>query len=172
MANKKDSNKRPNKVVALITYIIALIALLLGLFLPWGPYSNLTGKDAIWAFQLPDALSRAIPIEALVNLIRPEGTVAVGNAFTYSLPVTFNGAIKGGYDLGALFTVLYALVVLAGLFALVPAIVNTCSKKSKKNTALNAASFIEVIAFLLVSFFVFVQLSNFTLAAELSQDLP
>lgn len=167
MANKKDSAKRPNKVVALVTYIIALIALLLGLFLPWGPYSNLTGKDAIWAFQLPQALKAAIPVEGLSTLIGD-----AGSKFTYSYPITLNGAIEGGYDLGALFTVLYALVVLAGIFALIPAIINACSKKSKKNTALNAASFIEVVAFLFVSFFVFVQLSNFTLAAELSQELP
>ena len=163
MGNKKDSTKRPNKVVALVTYIIALIALLLGLFLPWGPYNNLSGTDAIWAFQLPQALKAAIPVEALANLIGD-----AGSAFTYSLPITLNGLIPSselmplGYDLGALFTVLYALVVLAGLIALIPAIVSTASKKSKTNVALNAASFIEVVAFLFTSFFVLVQLSNFT----------
>ncbi len=169
MGNKKDSNKRPNKVVALITYILALIALLLGLFLPYGTDPALNGTTgAIWAFQLPDALSRAVPVEALVNLIKPEGTLIEGAApFAYPLLITLNGVIEGGYDLAALFTVLYALVVLAGLIALIPAIVSTFSKKSKKNTALSAASFIEVVAFLFVSFFVFVQLTNFTFLAAL-----
>ena len=165
MGNKKDSNKRPNKVVALVTYIIALIALLLGLFLPWGPDSSLSGQDAIWAFQLPQALKAAVPVQAVADLIGD-----VGSKFTYSLPITLNGVIEGGYDLGALFTVLYALVVLAGIIALIPAIVSAFSKKSKKNTALSAASFIEVVAFLFVSFFVFVQLSNFTLPELNTQE--
>lgn len=172
MADKKEKKKMPNKAVALITYIIALVALLLGLFLPWGAFSHklIDGEwvdingamDAIWAFQLPDALSRAVPVEAFVELLKVDGAV-VGNQFTYPLLITLNGVIEGGYDLGALFTVLYALVVLAGIIALVPAIISTFSKKSKRNTALSAASFIEVTAFLFVSFFVFVQLSNFTL---------
>ena len=168
MENKQETKKMPNKVVALVTYIIALVALLLGLFLPWGAISQIgdvviDGTDkAIWAFQWPDALSKAIPVEALVELLKVDGAV-VGNAFTYSLPITLNGVIEGGYDLGALFTLLYALVVLAGIVALIPAIISTFSKKSKLNIALNAASFIEVVAFLFVSFFVFIQLSNFTL---------
>ena len=172
MGNKKDSNKRPNKVVALVTYIIALIALLLGLFLPYGTNPALNGTtDAIWAFQLPDALAKAVPVEAFVELLKVDGVV-VGNQFAYSLPITLNGVIEGGYDLGALFTVLYALVVLAGIIALIPAIVSAFSKKSKKNTALSAASFIEVVAFLFVSFFVFVQLTNFTFIAEVNNALP
>jgi len=168
MGNKKESNKTPNKVVALVTYIIVLIALLLGLFLPYGTDPKLNGTaDAIWAFQLPQALKAAVPVQAFWNLIGD-----VGNTFTYSLPITINGLIPtdeklmpAGYDFGALCTVLYALVVLAGIIALVPAIVNTFSKKSKKNTALNAASFIEVVAFLFVSVFVFIQLTAFTLHA-------
>ena len=180
MGNKKESNKRPNKVVALVTYIIALIALLLGLFLPWGAFSHkFVGEewvsiggtmDAIWAFQLPDALARAIPVDAFVDLLKnAEGNI-VGNEFAYPLLITLNGAIEGGYDLAALFTVLYALVVLAGIIALIPAIVSTFSKKSKKNTALSAASFIEVVAFLFVSFFVFVQLTNFTLSSAAERE--
>lgn len=175
MGNKKETNKRPNRVVALITYIIALIALLLGLFLPYGTNPDLNGTtDAIWAFQLPQALKAAVPVQAFWDLIGD-----VGAPFTHSLPITLNGIIPTselmplGYDLGALFTVLYALVVLAGLIALIPAIVNTFSKKTTKNTALNAASFIEVVAFLFVSFFVFVQLTNFTLyPAEVLEQIP
>ena len=164
MGNKKETNKRPNRVVALVTYIIALIALLLGLFLPYGTNPAHDGTTAaIWAFQLPDALSKAIPLEAFVNLLKDAEGNILGSPFAYSLPITLNGVIEGGYDLGALFTVLYALVVLAGLIALIPAIVSTFSKKSKRNTALSAASFIEVVAFLFVSFFVFVQLTSFTL---------
>ncbi|MDE6667300.1 MAG: hypothetical protein K2K38_03000 [Clostridia bacterium] len=167
MGNKKEEKKSPNKVVALVTYIVALIALLLGLFLPWGTDPALNGTtEAIWAFQLPQALKAAVPVQAFWDLIGD-----VGNKFTYSLPITFNGLIPStelmplGYDLGALFTVLYALVVLAGIVALIPAIISTCSKKSKMNIALNAASFIEVVAFLFVSIFVFIQLTAFTLGA-------
>ncbi|MDE7083273.1 MAG: hypothetical protein K2O89_06210 [Clostridia bacterium] len=174
MAKKEKSLKRPNKVVALITYIIALVALLLGLFLPYGTNPDLYGTtDAIWAFQLPQALSKAVPVQGLIDLLtNAEGSI-VGAPFTYSLPITFNGLIEGGYDLGALFTVLYALVVLAGIIALIPAIVSTFSKKSRRNTALSAASFIEVIAFLFVSFFVFVQLTNYTLyGSEILAAIP
>ncbi len=166
MGDKKNSIKRPNKIVALITYIIALIALLLGLFLPYGTNPELNGTtDAIWAFQLPDALSKAVPVEAFVNLLKDAEGNILGAPFAYSLPITLNGVIEGGYDLGALFTVLYALVVLAGIIALIPAIVSTFSKKSNKNTALSAASFIEVVAFLFVSIFVFIQLTSFTLTS-------
>lgn len=157
MGNKTKSEKRPNKVFALITYIIALIALLLGMFLPFGNKIGVTGAYAMWAFQLPQAFAAAVPVPALVEAMQ-----GVGAECTYSLPITFNGWLPGGYDIGALFTVLYALVVLAGLIALIPAIVSACSKKSKKNTALTAASFIEVIAFIFLAIFVFIQLSRFS----------
>ncbi len=153
MGNKANKEKRPNKAVALITYIIALIALLLGLFLPFGNMSGVEGTDAIWAFQIPQAINAIVPIEALNG---------VGPALTYSFKITLNGWIEGGFDLGALFTVLYALVALAGIIALFPAIVSAFSKKSKKNTALKAASFIEVVAFLFTSVFLFIQLTKFS----------
>lgn len=153
MGNQNKTEKRPHKLVALITYIIALVALLLGLFLPFCNIAGVEGTDAIWAFQLPQALNAIVPIEGLDG---------VGAKLTYSFPVTFNGLIEGGFDLGALFTLLYALTVLAGLCALVPAIVNTFSKKSRKNTALKAASVIEVLAFLFTSIFVFIQLTKFS----------
>jgi len=87
MGNKANKEKRPNKAVALITYIIALIALLLGLFLPFGNMSGVEGTDAIWAFQIPQAINAIVPIEALNG---------VGPALTYSFKITLNGWIEGG----------------------------------------------------------------------------
>jgi hypothetical protein len=161
MANKNQTGKRPNKVFALVTYIVALVALLLGMFLPFGNKVGSEGIQAMWACQLPAALAEAFPVPALKELV-----AGIGVEFTYSLPVTFNGWLPESYDLGALFTVLYALVVLAGIIALIPAIVSTCRKKSTKNTALKAASFIEVIAFIFLAVFLFIQLSRLSLGAE------
>ncbi|MDE5667121.1 MAG: hypothetical protein K2I29_02670, partial [Clostridia bacterium] len=161
MANKNQTGKRPNKVFALVTYIVALVALLLGMFLPFGNKVGSEGIQAMWACQLPAALAEAFPVPALKELV-----AGIGVEFTYSLPVTFNGWLPESYDLGALFTVLYALVVLAGIIALIPAIVSACRKKSTKNTALKAASFIEVIAFIFLAVFLFIQLSRLSLGAE------
>lgn len=162
MANKNRTTTRTEKVFALITYCIALAALLLGLFLPYGTNSTLNGDtNSMWAFQLPQALKAAIPVASFGDLIGD-----VGAPFTYSLIINFNGWLEGGYDLGALFTVLYALVALAGLIALVPAIVGTVGKNNRTNIALNAASFIENLALIVVSIFVFIQLTTFTLAGS------
>ena len=127
MANKNQTGKRPNKVFALVTYIVALVALLLGMFLPFGNKVGSEGIQAMWACQLPAALAEAFPVPALKELV-----AGIGVEFTYSLPVTFNGWLPESYDLGALFTVLYALVVLAGIIALIPAIVSTCRKRVRK----------------------------------------
>lgn len=161
MGNSLSTNK-PHKIVALVTYCVALVALLLGLLLPFGPVSGARGTDAMWAMQLPQALVKAIPVAGLQNLIGPD----VGAPFLYSATITLNGWIEIGYDLGALFTVLYALVVLAGLIALVPAIINTVSKKSYKNLPLKAASFIEVLALAVVSVFVFIQMTALSSGAD------
>lgn len=171
MANKNRQRNREEKtegramkVFALITYCIALAALLLGLLLPYGVNAAANGTtDAMWVMQLPQALKAAIPVQSFQDLIGDAGA-----PFTFSLLITVNGwlvtdTLPNGYDLGALFTVLYALVALAGLIGLIPAIAGTLSKKSTSNTPLKTASFIEVVALAFVSIFVLIQLTQFTL---------
>lgn len=139
MGNEKTIRKGPNKVAALITYSIALICLLLGLFLPFGNGAEDTVGNML-GLQLPAAIN-ALKIGNL--------SIATNYDFHYAYPVDFGG--KFTLDFGAVLVLLYALVTLMGVIALIPAIVNTVSKKSKKNVALKAASFIEVLAVAVLS---------------------
>lgn len=145
MGNENYTKKAPNKIAVLITYVIAFLCMAVGLFLPMGTEQGLTafgGKEAMLGLQLLAAIDAAVPSLNLTlgNLL--------GVPFTYvSAPLTFGTFTL---DFGAIIAVLYGVVFVAGLVALIPVIVNSVSKKSAKNTALAAASFIEVIASVLL----------------------
>lgn len=156
MGKEKTTGKGPNKVVALITYVIALVCLLLGLFLPFGNGGADTVSNML-GLQLPAAINALHPFEFLK-------TTAEKYPFAYNFPVSFGD--KFTLDFGAVLVLLYALVTLMGVVALIPAIVNAASKKSKKNVALNAASFIEVLAVAVLSCLMFFVLSAALTSAD------
>lgn len=141
MGNENYTNKAPNRIAVLITYVIAFLCMAVGLFLPMGPAQGLSaigGKEAMLGLQLLAAVDAALPS---LNLTLGN---ALGVPFTYvSVPLTFGGFTV---DAGAIIALLYGIIFVAGLVALVPVIINSVSKKSTKNTALAAASFIEVLA--------------------------
>ncbi len=141
MGKEKTTGKGPNKVAALITYVLALICLLLGLFLPFGNGAETTVGNML-GLQIPAAVNALYPLEFLKS-------IAEKYPFAYNYPVNF--ADKFTLDFGAVFVLLYALVTVMGIVALIPVIANAASKKSKKNVALRAASFIEALAVAVLS---------------------
>lgn len=156
MGKEKTTGKGPNKIAALITYVIALVCLLLGLFLPFGNGGADTVSNML-GLQLPAAINAIHPFEFLK-------ATAEKYPFAYSFPVSFGDKFK--LDFGAVLVLLYALVTLMGVVALIPAIVNAASKKSKKNIALNAASFIEILAVAVLSCLMFFILSAALTSAD------
>ena len=156
MGNDKK-RKGPNKIVALITYVIALAALILGLFLPFGNIIGTSGTDAMLAMQLPAAIDSLLNPFIQLNLAGTWGTPEFG--YTFNILAGWFGENAAGIDLGAIAALLYALITVLGIFALIPAIINTVSKKARKNVALKAASFIEVFALIPLTILVAIQLT-------------
>ncbi len=155
MGNDKTIRKAPNRIVALVTYAIALVGLLLGLLLPFtGTGDDVLGK--MLAAQLPAAINSIYGLDFLADI-----------AAKYPLAFSYKLATWGSFslDMGAILVILYALVTLMGLVALIPVIANTASKKAKKNIALKAASFIEACAAAVLASLLFMALNyalNFT----------
>ena len=174
MGNEKKTKKRPNKIVALVTYIIALICLLLGLFLPTD-FANATAS--MLGLQIPAAIG------VLISGVNIQGSLP---DFAYSFPFKVFGFPAEGIDLAAVLVLLYALVVVAGIVALIPVFVSALGGKGKKgknaeaeaetaepqkgkkdkNVALRAASFIEVLAMIVLSTFVFLYLNQLKAISE------
>lgn len=66
MGNEKKMKTGPNKIAALITYVIALIGLLLGLFLPFA--GTEMKVEAMLGLQLPAAINAIYPLEFLKDI--------------------------------------------------------------------------------------------------------
>ena len=132
-----SETKKPNKYAVLVTYLIALVCLLLGLFLP------LFGGKEILALQLPQAL----------NSLAGKDVIKTDKVFTLAYPVMFFGKGKA-FDLMALDALLYAVVTLLGLLALIP--VGISVKKNKSACAL--MGIVEIAAVLVISLYLMVAL--------------
>lgn len=174
MGNEKKSKKNSNRIFALITYLIALICLLLGLFLP---YDFAKPVDTMIGMQIPAAFDSIYKIgNGMQELLK---TPAFDPALSFPVAIGEMLAI----DLGAILLVLYSVVAVAGIIALIPVIASTCRNKKKKakktspeeieaayyeersgkhekNVALRAASFIEVFAVMVLSIYVFFHLAT------------
>lgn len=140
--------KQPDRLFALITYAIALVCLLAGLFVPLNGAGF--SVQAMIALQLPAALNSIVPLDFLQ-------ASATNYPLLYSYDLTLGGFTL---DIGALLILLYALVTLCGIIALIPAIVNTVKRGGKKNIALNAASFIEICASVVLALVLFFELGD------------
>lgn len=140
-----NNNAKTSKFVAMITYIIALVCLILGLFLPLGNLEAVTGADSIMALQLPKALG------ILFN-----SNMGGDKIFTYTYAINFLGLMGDkSFDIGAVLVLLYAFITALGVLMLIPVI--ACKRTS--GAALKIASFIEVVALLFVASLVFTQLT-------------
>lgn len=170
MGNEKKSKKNSNKIFALITYVIAFVCLLLGLFLPYNfadPVNSMIGLQLPAAFDAVYTFGNGM--QALFN------TPALDASLSFTLTVA-----ELNIDLGAVLLVLYGVVVVAGLIALIPVIASACASKKKSknyatevvkkhsNVALEAASFIEVLAILVLSVYSLLHLSTLTEAGILA----
>lgn len=142
------STAKPNKYVAMITYCVALVCLLLGLFLP---FCNAEAElvDAMTVSQLPAA------IDALFTTELAKGEGFFHSALTYSFPVQFFGLGKG-IDLGAILVLLYTLFTVAALIGLIPVI----ASKKESAAALKTASVIEILALIPLSALVFIEFAS------------
>ncbi len=149
---EKDKNiatepKKPKKWLALITYAIVVVCLLLGLLLPLSNVAG-TGVDNMLIMQLPGAAG---------SLFGIADWASVGSPYTYGYGVNLLGLLSSPFDLGSVFVLLYALVTLAALIGLIPVI---ASKKTSR-TAIKTASVIEVCAVTVLSVLMFMQLLVF-----------
>ena len=133
---KNNSSHKSSKWAALITYVIALVCLLLGFLVPFGNAEVIT--DNMLAMQLLDAVSKALTFNG--NALLPIPELGAKLSESYSITVNYFGMFK--YNIGALLVVLYAIVTVAALIGLIPVI----ASNKKSATALKTASFIECLA--------------------------
>lgn len=139
----ESENTGKSKFAALVTYIIALICLIAGLFVP------LFNDNKILALQLPDAINK---------LTGKTIFSSIGKSFTLPYPVKIFGSETLAPDIMAIAVVVYAVITLLGIFALIPIIVSN----RKKKTAYVLASIVEVIAALTLTVYMVVALKLFT----------
>lgn len=109
-----SETKKPNKYATLIAYLVAMVCLLLGLFLPF--YNG----GGMLALRLPDVFNQ-ITGNAIIDV----GDNKLDLAFVADL---FGSGVKA--DLMAYVILLYAVVTVVGLLALIP-IGLTFNKESK-----------------------------------------
>lgn len=134
-----DTQKKPTKTVALITYVIAVVCLVLGLLLPFGPIKG-DGYNAV-IMQIPHALECfGVKWDA-------------GAALTYTYTVQFWGGTA--FELGGLFILLYSLLTVVALGVLIAVIFGN----KEKDTSINCAGVIEVISTVILSVLLFMQMS-------------
>ena len=137
-----DTQKKPTKTLALVTYGIAVLCLILGLVLPFGPLKVEGEKYNAVITQIPHAL----------------GCLGVkwdaGSALTYSYPVAFWGG--KAFDLGGLFVLLYVLVCVVALGILVAVILGN----KEKDTSLYCASVVEIISTVVLSVLLFMEMAT------------
>lgn len=96
--------KKTNKYVTLVTYLIAVVCLILGLFLP------LWGDKGILALQLPKAL----------NALAGKELLSFGKDFTLAHRISLFGIQSATFDIFALLAIIYAAITALALLALIP----------------------------------------------------
>ena len=142
MSTKKTSSK----YLAVITYCIALVCLLLGLFLP------LYNGNGLLFMALPSAFCKMFGIDG-----------SVGEELSREFILNFGTG--EGYDIIPLLVLLYALITAAGVIMLIPVL--AC--KAKKKGANVCAYIIEVAAGIVLFVYTLIQMiaySDFLNAGE------
>lgn len=142
---ENSQNKRPNRYAVLVTYLIAVVCLLLGLFLPF------FGDKGILALQIPDLFNH------LANK-----DIEVKNPFLLSHVINFFGSGKS-VDIMAWIVLLYLAVTACSLLALIPIGIST--KKDTK-TATVFAYIVEIAAVVVTTVYVLTALLCRSAGAE------
>lgn len=135
MSTKKTSKK----YAAVITYCIALVCLLLGLFLP-----VYNGNELLF-MALPDAFCKAVGLSGS----------SVGNELTREFMISYG---QTTFDLIPVLVALYAVVAAIGVIMLIPVL----ASGSKKKTARVCAYIVEVAAVLVLFAYLYAQLIAYT----------
>lgn len=136
-----ETQKKPNKMLAVVTYGIAVLCLVLGLLLPFGPV-DAEGYNAV-IMQLPHAL----------------GCLGVnwdaGAALTYTYPLHLWG-METAFDIGGLFILLYALVTVVSLGMLAAVLLGN----KEKETSIQCAMTVEAIGTVILAVLLCMQMAN------------
>ncbi len=130
----QNTEKKSKKFVVLATYVVAVLCLLAGLFLPF-----FNGKG-ILAFQLPDAF------KCLLNKGNPDAKYA----FTLPYQINLFGIESLKFDFMELVVVLYAAVTALALLAFVPV---AFSVRKEGKAAKKFYYVIEVAALIILSIY-------------------
>ena len=139
---KNKTEKKTKKYVLLATYVVAVVCLLAGLFLPL-----FNGKD-ILALQLPEAL------KSLLN----KADATAKNPFTLPYEIHLFGIEKLKFDFLAAVVVLYAVVTALAVLSFVPVALSVINKGKLAKKIYYA---IEVMAVLVLTLFFVVALYVF-----------
>lgn len=131
--------KKTNKYVTLVTYLIAVVCLLLGLFLP------LWGDKGILALQLPKAL----------NALAGKDLLSFGKDFTLTHRISLFGIQSATFDIIALLVIIYAVITVLALLALIPV---GFSVKNKGRVAKAFAYAMEIAAGITLSVYLMIAL--------------
>ena len=131
---KNKAEKKTKKYVLLATYVVAVVCLLAGLFLPL-----FNGKD-ILALQLPEAL------KSLLNKADPNAK----NPFTLPYEIHLFGIEKLKFDFLAAVVVLYAVVTALAVLSFVPVALSVINKGKLAKKIYYA---IEVLAIIVLALY-------------------
>ena len=145
------NSKKPNKYLLLVTYLIAVVCLLLGLFLPFW------GDKEILALQLPAAL----------NATANRTLISVGNDLALKYPISLFGT-SVRTDMMGVFALLYTVVTLFSLVLLIPVGIST---KKGTPTASVLMRIAETAAVLVTSLYVVIALQQQCTSIDLGEGL-
>lgn len=138
--------KKTNGYTALVTYLIAVVCLILGLVLP-------LFDGELLAVQLPSAL----------NSLAGRQILGFGKEFTQPFTVPLFGIEKAAVDFSALALLLYAVITVISLIGIIPVAI---SAKRGTSASSAVAYVIEVAAVISLSLYLICALQNYDISGE------
>lgn len=134
--------KKPNKTLAVITYIIALIVIIGGWFIPtFGSFAS-TRVERMPFWFIPVMFNSALGIDLIPAALIPAHTVEAFNSFN-----VFNFNILGtSLNIVALLYIAYLVVTILAVIMLIPVL---AGKKDKRTSSVSAY-IVEVLALLVI----------------------
>lgn len=141
----EEKKAKNGKLMTVITYSLALLCMLLGIFVPlYGNPADGAATDRMLLKYIPGTLNMLLSPIAKKNIIP-----LPGNGFFFSFPAVDT------FSFGALALIIYVLTCLVGLFLLIPVLLGN----NKKRTCAVCAYVTEVLAALSTGYFIFTYLS-------------
>ncbi|MCD8201514.1 MAG: hypothetical protein LUD47_05565 [Clostridia bacterium] len=149
---EKMSAKRDFKRISpgMVTYVIVMICLLAGFFLPWFTNYTADGDNAMMLQLIPEAVNKAFGTSIEIS----------GSFFIQGAMIFSQDAFAVSANLIALAILLYALVTFLGLVAFIP--IGVCTSKRRKGLLREGAEplavtgwmyIIETLSLLVIAFY-------------------